>query len=307
MASTGKSIKAEQIALKISIFGALFIVLTSFCFAMWTHSEVILLDGIFFLIVFGMSLVTIRVAQVIQWPDDDQFHFGYAAFEPVLNVAKSIVILVVCVFALVSAVNDILQGGHALAAGPALVYSAILTVSSVALMIILRHYRNRCRSPLLEVDVKNWQVDSVIGAGLLVAFLTVYLLSDTAFSPYLVYADPVMVAVLVLISLPIPVKIIRDNLDDLLGRAPDPEFQTLVAQNLEAALAGEQVQDHCLRILKTGRVLYLVIHILLDTGHPIGTVSELDAIREKIKAGLLTVDPDINIDVCFVGDKKWVE
>jgi len=296
----------EKIALKISILGALFIVLTSFGFAVWTHSQVILLDGIFFLIVLGMSLVTLRVAGVVQWPDDDEFHFGYAAFEPALNVAKSTVILVVSVFALISAANDILQGGHALAPGPALVYSAIRTFSSVVLMIVLRYYQNKCRSPLLDVDAKNWLVDSLVGAGLLLAFLAVFLLADTTFAPYLVYADPVMVAVLVSISLPIPVKMIRDNLDDLLGRAPDPEFQAIVERNLKQALAGEQVQGHWLRILKTGRAVYLVIHILLETGHAIGTVSELDAIREKIKAGMRMIDSDFRMDVCFVGDKKWV-
>jgi predicted Co/Zn/Cd cation transporter (cation efflux family) len=39
-----------------------------------------------------MALLILKVANLVQMPDYDRFHFGYTAIEPTLNLFKSLVI-----------------------------------------------------------------------------------------------------------------------------------------------------------------------------------------------------------------------
>lgn len=83
-----------------------------FLFSVVTGSEAILLDGIFSSINAVIGFITLRVAALVQRPDDSRFQFGYASFEPLTNTIKGLIILVVCCFALVSAVVTVRSGGR---------------------------------------------------------------------------------------------------------------------------------------------------------------------------------------------------
>ena len=122
------AVRREQRALKISVAAALFFALLGFGFALLTHSEAILLDGIISLVGLGVSLLTLFVARLVELPGDDTFPFGYAHFEPMLNVFKSLIMVTVCAFALVGAISSILQGGNILTAGIAIIYALIATI-----------------------------------------------------------------------------------------------------------------------------------------------------------------------------------
>lgn len=119
--------RKEQSALKLSIYGVTFFVLLALGFALLTHSDAILFDGISSLIAFSMALLTLKVAKLVERPDDDHFHFGYTAMEPTLNLFKSLIVIVVCVFAAVEAAKRLLTGGNPAEYGLAVVYGVIAT------------------------------------------------------------------------------------------------------------------------------------------------------------------------------------
>lgn len=52
-------------------------VFVAFGFALIIQSGAILFDGVYSLIAFFMALLTLKVANLVQLPDDDRFHFGY--------------------------------------------------------------------------------------------------------------------------------------------------------------------------------------------------------------------------------------
>ena len=56
--------------------------------------------------------MTYKVAKLIKRPDDERFHFGYAHFAPQLNLIKALLMITLCVFALASALNSVLEGGN---------------------------------------------------------------------------------------------------------------------------------------------------------------------------------------------------
>ena len=86
-------------------------------FFLVTMSHAIMLDGFFSLIAVAVDLVTIRVAGLVSQSDDQRFQFGYGMFEPLLNLGKGLMIGAICLFALVSSIGALFQGGRPISSG----------------------------------------------------------------------------------------------------------------------------------------------------------------------------------------------
>ncbi len=274
-------------------------------FAVQTHSEAILLDGVFSLVVFALSIVTLKVAHLIARPDDDSFHFGYAHFEPLLNVFKALIIIAVCAFALVSAIDDLAHGGRQFEVGQAMIYALFATLGCFAIAFYLRSVGPRTGSSLVQVDATSWMIDGMISSAVFFTFGLVYLLQGSVYAAYLPYADPGLVAVLVIITLPFPLKILKENMKEVLLFAPDTKLQAEIERYFAEAVKPYDCKETSLRIWKTGRQIYLNVHLCLREDFPIVDVACLDRIREDIDTRMKTYNPNIIIDISYIGDPKW--
>ena len=76
-------------AFRISAVGFLMISVLGFVFAVMAHSQAILLDGVYALVSVVMTVLAMRVARLVEAPSSQKFHFGYAHFEPLLNLAAT--------------------------------------------------------------------------------------------------------------------------------------------------------------------------------------------------------------------------
>lgn len=294
----------EQRALRRSVWGNLFFAALGFGFAASSESEAVLLDGFFSLVAFFMSVLTIRVAKLVQGPADDWFHFGYSSFEPMLNTIKGFLLLGVCGFSLFSAINALLHDGRDLNPGWALVYAVVATVGAGVLAIVQHRAAKSTGSPLLEVDVRNWKIDSALSAGVAVAFLAAFLLRDSQWSHLLPYVDPALVAVMVLLMIWDPIKIVAEGVGELLAIAPEKSVQDLVRVEFARLVADYPVDDFNLRMLKSGRTHYLLAHVVLNPDAEIQRIEELDAMRRRVTTGLQGLHPPWEVDVIFVADKS---
>ena len=293
----------ERRALRRSVWGNLFFAALGFGFAASSESEAILLDGFFSLIAFVMSLLTIRVAKLVQGPADDWFHFGYSSFEPMLNTIKGLLLLGVCAFSLVSAVNALLHGGRPLNPGWALIYAIVAASGAGLLALAQRRAAKATGSPLLEVDVKNWQIDAALSAGVALAFSAAFLLRDSQWAHLLPYVDPALVTVLVLLMIWDPIRIVADGVGELLAVSPEKAVQEQVQEEFARLVADDPVDSFKLRMLKSGRTYYLLAHVVVTPRTRITGVEELDAMRSRITSGLRALHPPWEVDVVFVADK----
>jgi cation diffusion facilitator family transporter len=295
----------ERRGLLLSVWGAVGMAVLGFVFFLLTHSQAVLLDGAFSLIGALVGLVALRVASLVRRPDDEHFHFGYAAYEPMMNFAKGLLIGVVSLFALVVAVDAVLSGGREVNGSIAVVYALIALMGCLAIALAQRRLARRTDSPLLEVDSRNWLIDGLMSGAVAVAFLVVVLLEGTSWAWFMPYADPVVVIALALLSLPIPLGIIRANWGQLLGRAPDAGVQREAAERVEEALEGLSGFTPRLRLLETGRMFYLQVYLILDSGSEPPPPAEMDRIREKIYASVMRDGPEVGLDVIFTADLRW--
>ena len=127
----------EKRALRLSAVGMGIMAVSGVAFAVVSHSDAILLDGVFSTIGLLLALLTFKVAEIVKRPDDEHFHYGYAHFAPQLNMIKALLMIVLCVFALGSAIDSAMKGGNEIEMGLAVIYAVIATISCIVVAIIL--------------------------------------------------------------------------------------------------------------------------------------------------------------------------
>jgi predicted Co/Zn/Cd cation transporter (cation efflux family) len=177
-------------AFRISALGFLIISVLGMVFAVLAKSQAILLDGVYALVSVVMTVLAAQVARMVDKPSSDKFHFGYAHFEPLLNLIRGLMIFAVCAFAMVATVQVLLLGGREIHARIAIWYTALSAVWSVGIYGYQRRLARKLGSPILEVDARTWLVDGVLYVGETGAFIVYMLLEPTALGPWLRYAEP---------------------------------------------------------------------------------------------------------------------
>lgn len=295
----------ERKGLWLSVLGCLVMAALGFIFAHLADSEAIFLDGVFSLVNFVMSLVMVRVAQLIKRRADQHFPFGYASFEPAFNVLQSMVILGVMLMALSSAVMALYGEGRSLEAGIATFYAAIAAGGCLAIYLILRRIGRASGSSLLRVDSFAWLVDTILSAVVLCAFAFVWLFGDLL-GGWLPYADAWLVIVMVAVMLPIPAGILYKNLMEVLLSAPSGRTQRKIHKAFSAAMVGIPGRRWELSMTKTGRSLYLHARILLEEDHYHASVEQADAWRELLTERMNKFVAEREFDVVFTTDSDYL-
>lgn len=274
-------------------------------FSVLTQSNAVLLDGIYSLIGFAAALVALRISTLVLQPDDTHYQFGYGSFEPLFNLIKGVVIGFIGVYALVDAISSILSGGRPIQAGVALVYAVLVGIACFVVAVYLRTMAKKIQSPLVELDAKNWIIDGVLTAAVLIAFIITIIMEKSQYAWMAVYADPAIVAILVVLTLPVPYIAIRDNIKQLLLAAPDLKMQSEIQEILTQELEGLPKEDYLVRMTQVGRFLYMQIFLLFTPQCVINDVSTHDAIRQRLSDAVVDIYPNVSVDVVFTMERKW--
>ena len=295
----------EKYALRVSAMGYLFMALLGGIFFYLASSEAILLDGVYSFVSLLMTFIAQRVSRLVQTPYTDKFHFGFAHFEPMLNVMRILIILSISAFAATSALDVLLKEGRPLKADIAVIYGVL---SALGCLFMAWHQNRAARkavSPILAVDSKNWLIDGILSTGVALTFIGAYFLRGSSYEQWTPFVDPVLVLLLVIMMTPVLLKTLRDNFNQVLLSAPDVATQEKIRERVETILKSKEVDDITIRMLPVGRFLYLQIHVLLLPGTKVHLIDECDAVRSELNDALADIHERLSLDVIFTADKRW--
>jgi cation diffusion facilitator family transporter len=299
------AVNQEARALRLSLFGYVFMAALGITFYFLTSSEAILLDGVYSLLSFFMALMAGRVAKLVESEDSESFHFGYGHFEPMLNALRGFFILLLCAIALVSAVYALLHGGRPLSPGLGVVYGFSAATGCLLLAWRQRRAAKKVGSPLLVVDARNWLVDGVISLGAGLSFLGAYIIGQTEYKHLVPYVDPALVMVIGLLLIRVPIVTMMENLREVFLVAPDKKVQDDVYARLEGVAQDFAIESSQVRMLKVGRFFYVMIHLVVTEDFGKHSAAELDEIRCQLVRSLKEVHPRLSVDVMFTADPRW--
>ncbi len=294
----------EQRALKLSAAGQLLMAGLGISFSLLTGSGAILLDGVFSLIGFLAALMSLWVAVMAVQPDDRHFQFGYGSFEPMFNLARGLLIIVISAYALTDAINTIRQGGREIQTGYAIVYAVLVAACCFAVAAYQWRASKRTGSSLVRIDAVNWLMDGGLTIAVLVAFIFAWFIRGTSLEWFIDFVDPSVVAMLVVLTLPVPFLIVRDNLREVLLAAPDKALQRRVGAAIGPRLSQSDINDYRVRLVKVGRYLYVHVIVLLGESDRKRDIAWADGVRSELESCLPEDSALTSIDVMFTADAR---
>ncbi|PSV27007.1 MULTISPECIES: cation diffusion facilitator family transporter [unclassified Photobacterium] len=304
MASSRK-ISKERMALKISLVGTIFVATLGIGYGLYVGSNAILLDGMFSFLSMGMTGLSLYTAYLVSKPDDEQFQFGYAHFEPLINVVNGLLILVTCLFAFVTGIQTIMQGGHDIILGDAIVYAVLSTVSCFSIYFFETSIARSVDSELVRVDSQEWLVDAILSAAILVGFILVIIFDAMGYSKWNAYVDPILVTTLSIAASVLPIKVLRRNLKEVLLVAPQDSVQEHVDQVIAELSEKYDFDDYTHHFAKIGRQYDLEINILVKDEKR-WTTKQQDNIRQIIWDKLEADLGETWLSVSFTGQERWL-
>ncbi|OBU15490.1 cation diffusion facilitator family transporter [Photobacterium aquimaris] len=302
---TYRKVSKERAALKLSLAGTIFVSILGISYGFYVGSNAILLDGMFSLLSMGMTGLSLYTAYLVSKPDDAQFQFGYAHLEPLINVVNGIMILVTCVFAFITGILTIMDGGHNIILKDALIYAVLSTISCFSIYVIEKHIASSVDSELVRVDSQEWLIDGILSAAILIGFISVMICDWLGYSKWNAYIDPILVTTLALFASILPINVLRRNLKEVLLVAPQDGAQRHVDQVIEALSKEYGFDDYTHHFAKIGRQYDLEINILVKDDYKWPTKRQ-DHIRQQLWDRLSDELGETWLSVSFTAQERWL-
>ena len=295
----------EQFVLKISLYCAVILAIFGITYGIYTGSKAIIFDGLVAFLSIILILLSVITSKFIYKEDDDIFQYGYMRFEPMVNLFKSLILLILCAYALINGIQEILDGGYEVKFDKAMLYSFFSMLLSIGIWLYTAYQAKILGSPLISVDSLEWFIDSVLYMGGFLVFGAVWLFDKESQTIWARYLDPALLVLLSMILAVMPLKVFIKNLADLVMVAPkdmDEKIDTLL-QNISKKY---NFSDYDTHVAKSGRFFMIEVNILMGESFKIQNIDEMDLIRDEIEQGLDIPSYKIWLSVSFTKNPKWL-
>lgn len=290
--------------LQMSIAATIVIAAAGVVIGLLSGSMSIVFDGLFSSIDAVVTVVTLVVARLLASEGNHRFQYGYWHLEPLVLALNSSVLVLLCGYAFLNAVQGLMTGGHALRFDMGVVYAATIGAICFSMVVYLRRANERIESELIALEVQSWLISGVITLALLIAFAGAILIKGTKFEYLTPYVDPAVLAVLAPAVVLAPLRTARQAFAEIFlitSKEMDGDVQTAAA----AAVARHGFITFKSYAVEVGRARFIEISFLVP-GDRIGSVSDFDAIRHEIAAELGGVGPEQWLTIVFTGDPDLV-
>ena len=305
--------RLEQALLRRSVLMLVGVAVISASFGLLTGSFAILFDGFYALIDAAMGSLALWVSRLIlgdalrrdeNQPGRVRYQFGFWHLEPMVLALNATLLTGAVLYAFVSAVMLLLEGGTEPDFGWAVVYAAGMAV--LCFFMAWRQGRRNLvlQSDFVALDVKSWAMSGAITTALLVAFAVGWGMTGTRWEAWQPYVDPAILALVCLVVAPMPFSDLRSALADVFLLAPE-ELDAQVTRVAAGAVARHGFLDSYTYVARVGRSVLIEIHFLVPPGWKVDSIAQLDAIRDQVGAEIGEEGPSRWLTICFTEDAEW--
>ena len=274
----------EKRGIIISMIGSFLLSVSAIVMAIVAESQAILIDGMYTLITLLMSLVSLKVINLVNLPETKRSPFGYVALEPFLNLTKSLIILVMLAVCFVTNIQALCAGGRYIILDLATYYTIICIFIYFFVLFLIKKCKQKTDSSILVLEVKNWYIDTFITLGIAVSLAVVLIVYKLGYTTILPYIDPSLVLIIVLVSLPVPIKAFVVELKRLLLISPENYIESKIIEYIYPVTEKYGLKDINIYAVKIGRIYQIFIYTNLNTANV--SLDKLDEIRTNIRKQL---------------------
>jgi cation diffusion facilitator family transporter len=298
--------RIEQRTLKVSVLTIIVLALAAFGYGLYIQSEVVILDGVFALISLIGSGLYLLAARLVTLPSDRRFQYGYAHIEPLVNTLNGLTMLVVCVYAFFNGVEGLRGAGSEVDPARVIGYSLVTGAICAAIWFYESAVARCIDSQLVRNDAREWMISLSFSAVTSVGFAIVFLLPEPWRSLWARYADSALVAVMALLLLPVPLRIINTNMREVLMMTATDEVLIGRVESVIGDIRTEHdILSHGSHIVKIGRMHFIEINLVVGPDFAPQSVPELDRLRARIWAAIDRPIDEAWLSICFTADPLW--
>lgn len=260
-----------------------------------TGSRMILLDGVYGLIGLLVSWLMLHASALADQDESSDYPYGREAATPLVIGVQGFVLLGTLVYAGVSAVQTIRQGGADVTPGWGIAYGAIATAASLGFWWWI--HRQAGTSDLMRAEATGWRVAALRGVGMIIGFSVMLAFSrSSSLERWTPYVDPAMVLVTCVVFLPAPIRMVRTTVRELLEAAPPSSVQQPVRAIIADICQQFDLDPPKVRMTKVGPKLYVEVD---GTVAPDVTVTQEHEVRTALQSRLQTLPYEVWLNLEF--------
>lgn len=297
--------KLENKILKISMVGALFFALFGIAWGWTVQSEMIIFDGLYSFISLALTMLSLYINNFMAKKELDKYPFGKYILEPLVISLKSLIIGGMCLYSLIGAIQDIVNGGNSVEYGSALIYSIVSVVGCGGVYIFMKKKGEKISSEMVKVEASQWLMDTLLSIGVLVGFVIAMILRNTRFSGLNVYIDPMMVIMVSVVFIKMPVQSFINAFKEILCVKANDEINDDIYFIVKEIEKEYKFEDSISRVSKIGGELRIEIDFIYNEESKLKDLDQMDCVREKVYDAIKHIDYNKWLNVSFTGDKKW--
>lgn len=297
--------KLENKILKISMVGALFFALFGIAWGWTVQSEMIIFDGLYSFISLALTMLSLYINNFMAKKELDKYPFGKYILEPLVISLKSLIIGGMCLYSLIGAIQDIVNGGNSVEYGSALIYSIVSVVGCGGVYIFMKKKGEKISSEMVKVEASQWLMDTLLSIGVLVGFVIAMILRNTRFAWLNVYIDPMMVIMVSVVFIKMPIQSFINSFKEILCVKANDEINDDIYFIVKEIEKEYKFEDSISRVSKIGGELRIEIDFIYNEESKLKDLDQMDCVREKVYDAIKHIDYNKWLNVSFTGDKKW--
>jgi len=304
--SRQQSNRLEQRTLRLSLFTIVGLAIAGIGYGLYIGSEAVMLDGFYALTSLVGSGLYLLAARVVEKPADRRFQYGYAHIEPLVNSFNNLILLVVLLYALCNGLEGLRTGGNEVDALSVVLYSLVSGAVCALVWVYEKRVANRTGSQLIRNDAREWMISMGFSLVTLLGFAMVWVLPEPYRGWWARYADSAVLALMALLLIPLPLKILHSNLREvLLITSPDNEIVQRVEEVMQQIRAEHDIAEYSAHIAKTGRIHFIEINLVVGPDFKPRGVPELDELRARIWDVIGLPLEQAWLSILFTADPRW--
>lgn len=259
-----KAQKKEKSAMSVSLYGNMIFVIIELIMAVYTSSQAVLLDAVYDGVEFVMLLPSIFLIPLLYKPSNEKHPFGFMQIESMFVVVKGATMTAVTIGLIVNNIEIMLHGGRTVSFGTVAWFELIACIVGILVSVYLRQKNKIMNSPLVEMEMNGWRIDSTASLGMAMAFFAPLILPFGPLEGLIPYLDQIVTIILSLFMIPTPIKAVITGLRDLFLIPPEEETIEEIKQTVGPILEAYGYRKLHYDIVRTGRKIWISVYITFD-------------------------------------------
>lgn len=295
--------RAEQHGLRVSIVVSVTLAVVALLVGVVSGTRIIIFDGAYMLIGLILSWASLRASSIVAAGPTRRFPFGRDALAPLVVAIQGVAIAGTLLLAAGDAVIMIRDGGTDV--NPIVIAAYGAVTATVSILVARWLSRTAPSSDLIGAEVAQWRAGAVLSLVMTGGAGAAFIIEATALREVVQYIDPVLVLVSCVILAPIPVRLVRSSLNELLEGLPALATAEEITRVVEIVRAKYGLSEPTIRSSKLGRKLYIEVDFVVEAAD--WDVSGEDKVRRAVLDGLNHLGFDVWARVALTTDRELID